>query len=63
MLRPIDTPPKAYTAPDDRQDTGAAQAALSTDSKDSWDLGGYQGVDCIRTRDGLVYAAAYNGAA
>ena len=35
LLRPIDTPPKAY----------------------------YLGVDCVRTRDGLVYAAAYNGAA
>ena len=46
-----------------RQDTGAAQTALSADSKDSWKLGGYLGVDCVRTRDGLVYAAAYNGAA
>ena len=63
LLRPIDTPPKAYTAPDVRQDTGAAQTALSADSKDGWKLGGYLGVDCVRTRDGLVYAAAYNGAA
>ncbi len=63
LLRPIDTPPKVYTAPDVRQDTGAAQTALSADSKDSWKLGGYLGVDCVRTRDGLVYAAAYNGAA
>ena len=63
LLRPIDTPPKAYTAPDVRQDTGAAQTALSADSKDSWKLGGYLGVDCVRTQDGLVYAAAYNGAA
>ena len=63
LLRPIDTPPKAYTAPDVRQDTGAAQTTLSADSKDSWKLGGYLGVDCVRTRDGLVYAAAYNGAA
>ena len=63
LLRPIDTPPKAYTAPDVRQDTGAAQTALSTDSKDGWKPGGYLGVDCVRTRDGLVYAAAYNGAA
>lgn len=46
-----------------RQDTGAAQTALSADSKDSWKLGGYLGVDCVRTQDGLVYAAAYNGAA
>ena len=29
----------------------------------SAELGGYLGVDCVRTRDGLVYAAAYNGAA
>ena len=36
LLRPIDTPPKVYTAPDVRQDTGAAQTALSADSKDSW---------------------------
>ena len=61
LLRPIETPPKAYTAPDVRQDTGAAQTALSADSKDSWKLGGYLGVDCVRTRDGLVYAAAWNG--
>ena len=63
LLRPIDTPPKAYTAPDVRQDTGAAQTALSADSKDGWKLGGYLGVDCVRPQDGLVYAAAYNGAA
>ena len=63
VLRPIDTPPQRYKAPETRQDTGAAQTALSTDSKDSWDLGEYQGVDCIREQDGLVYAAAYNGAA
>ena len=43
LLRPIDTPPKAYTAPDVRQDTGAAQTTLSADSKDSWKLGGYLG--------------------
>ena len=63
VLRPIDTPPQRYKALETRQDTGAAQTALSTDSKDSWDLGEYQGVDCIREQDGLVYAAAYNGAA
>lgn len=61
VLRPIEAPPKAYTAPDHRQASGAAQAALSTDRGEIWDLGGYQGVDCIRTRDGLVYAAAWNG--
>lgn len=43
LLRPIDTPPKAYTAPDVRQDTGAAQTALSADSKDGWKLGGLSG--------------------
>mgnify|MGYP000077228620 FL=1 len=63
LLRPIDTPPKVYTAPDVRQDTGVAQTALSADSKDGWKPGGYLGVDCVRTQDGLVYAAAYNGAA
>ena len=62
VFRPIDTPPQAYNAPDVRQDTGAARTELSADSKDVWELGEYQGVDCIRTRDGLVYAAAYNGA-
>ena len=62
VLRPIEAPPKAYTAPDHRQASGAAQAELSTDRREIWDLGGYQGVDCIRTRDGLVYAAAWNGA-
>ena len=61
VLRPIEAPPKTYTAPDHRQASGAAQAALSTDRREIWDLGGYQGVDCIRTRDGLVYAAAWNG--
>ena len=61
VLRPIEAPPKAYTAPDHRQASGAAQAVLSTDRREIWDLGGYQGVDCIRTRDGLVYAAAWNG--
>ena len=49
----LDTPPKVYTAPDVRQDTGAAQTALSADSKDSWKLGGYLGVDCVRTRTAL----------
>ncbi len=63
VLRPIEAPPKAYTAPDHRQASGAAQAELSTDRREIWDLGGYQGVDCIRTQDGLVYAAAYDGAA
>ena len=61
VLRPIEAPPKAYTAPDHRQASGAAQAELSTDRREIWDLDGYQGVDCIRTRDGLVYAAAWNG--
>ena len=61
VLRPIEAPPKTYTAPDHRQASGAAQAVLSTDRREIWDLGGYQGVDCIRTRDGLVYAAAWNG--
>ena len=55
VLRPIEAPPKTYTAPDHRQASGAAQAELSTDRREIWDLGGYQGVDCIRTRDGLVY--------
>lgn len=63
VLRPIDAAPQAYTAPDLRQDTGAPQTAISTDSKDTWNLGEYQGVDCIRTQDGLVYAAAHDGAA
>ena len=63
VFRPIDTPPQSYQAPDIRQDTGAVQTALSADSKDSWNLGDYQGVDCIRAQDGFVYAAAYNGAA
>ena len=61
MFRPIDTPPQGYTAPDVRQDTGAAQTALAADHKGTLELGEYQGVDCIRTRDGLVYAAAWNG--
>ena len=62
VFRPIDTPPQGYKAPDVRQDTGAAQTALSADSKDSWTLGEYQGVDCIRAQDGFVYAAAWDGA-
>ena len=62
LLRPIDTPPKAYTAPDVRQDTGAVQTAVSDDSKEALNLGEYLGVDCVRTQDGLVYAAAYSGA-
>ena len=61
VFRPIDTPPQGYTAPDVRQDTGAAQTALAADHKGTLELGEYQGVDCIRTRDGLVYAAAWNG--
>ena len=61
VFRPIDTPPQGYTAPDVRQDTGAAQTALAADHKGTLDLGEYQGVDCIRTLDGLVYAAAWNG--
>ena len=62
VFRPIDTPPQGYTAPDVRQDTGAARTELSADSKDGWKLGDYLGVDCVRTQDGLVYAAAYDGA-
>ena len=63
VFRPIDTPPQAYDAPAVRQDTGAAQTALAADDKGTLDLGGYQGVDCIRARDGLVYAAACDGTA
>ena len=63
LLRPIDTPPEAYKAPGVRQDTGAVQTVLSADSRDTWKLGEYLGVDCIRAQDGLVYAAAYDGAA
>ena len=62
VFRPIDTPPQPYRAPDIRQDTGAVQTMLSDDSRDALALGDYQGVDCIRARDGLVYASAYNGA-
>ena len=61
VFRPIDMPPQTYKAPDLRQDTGVTQTMLSDDSKDRWNLGEYQGVDCIRTQDGLVYAAAWNG--
>ena len=63
VFRPIDTPPQAYDAPAVRQDTGAAQTDLATDDKGTLDLGEYQNVDCIRARDGLVYAAACDGAA
>ena len=63
VFRPIDTPPQAYDAPAVRQDTGAVQTALAADDKGALDLGGYQSVDCIRARDGLVYAAVYDGAA
>ncbi len=63
VLRPIEAEPQTYTAPALRQDTGAPQTVISTDSKDIWDLGEYQGVDCIRTQDGLIYAAAHDGAA
>ena len=62
VFRPIDTPPQTYRVPDLRQDTSAVQTALSDASRDVLDLGDYQGVDCVRTQDGLVYAAAYNGA-
>ena len=62
VFRPVDTPPQSYKAPDLRQETGAAPTALSDDSRERLQLGEYQGVDCIRAQDGLVYAAAYNGA-
>ena len=62
-FRPIATPPQTYKAPDLRQETGALQTAVSTDRKTRLELGEYQGVDCIRTKDGLLYAAAWNGAA
>ncbi len=62
-FRPIDTPPQIYKAPDLRQETGAMQTAVSTDRKTRLELGEYQGVDCIRAKDGLLYAAAWNGAA
>ncbi len=42
--------------------TPARRTELSADSKDGWKLGDYLGVDCVRTQDGLVYAAAYDGA-
>lgn len=61
ILRPIDTPPQSYTAPDLRQDPGTARVVRSEDSRDALDLGEYRGADCIRTRDGLVYAAVHNG--
>lgn len=62
-FRPIDTPPQTYKAPDLRQETDAMQTAVSTDRKTRLELGEYQGVDCIRAKDGLLYAAAWNGAA
>ena len=62
-FRPIATPPQTYKAPDLRQETGALQTAVSTDRKTRLELGEYQGVDCIRAKDGLLYAAAWNGAA
>ena len=62
-FRPIDTPPQTYKAPDLRQETGAMQTAVSTDRKTRLELGEYQGVDCIRAKDGLLYAAAWDGAA
>lgn len=62
-FRPIATPPQAYKTPDLRQETGAMQTAVSTDRKTRLELGEYQGVDCIRAKDGLLYAAAWNGAA
>ena len=62
VFRPIDTPPQPYKAPDLRQDTGAVATAVSADGKDRMDLGEYQGVDCIRSREGFVYAAAWQGA-
>ena len=62
VFRPIDTPPKTYSAPDLRQDTGAAVTTVSADKKDGLELGDYQGVDCIRSRDGFVYAATWKGA-
>ena len=62
VFRPIDTPPKTYSAPDLRQDTGATVTTVSADKKDGLELGEYQGVDCIRSRDGFVYAAAWKGA-
>lgn len=60
VFRPIDTPPKMYTAP--QAPAAGTQTALEVESTDALALGSYQGVDCIRSRDGLVYAAAYNGA-
>ena len=62
VFRPIDTPPKTYQVPDVRQSTGAAESPLRTDSKELLRLGEYQGVDCVRTQDGLIYAAAWDGA-
>ena len=55
-FRPIATPPQAYKAPDLRQETGALQTAVSTDRKTRLELGEYQGADCIRAKDGLLYA-------
>ena len=39
------------------------QTAVSNDRKTRLELGEYQGVDCIRAKVGLLYAAAWNGAA
>ena len=64
VFRPIDTPPQGVRP---RRLCGRTpvqhRRPLPPIDKGTLDLGEYQGVDCIRTQDGLVYAAACDGAA
>ena len=60
VFRPIDTPPRVYTAPE--TSGSSVGTLLEVDPKGVLNLGEYQGVDCIRQQDGLTYAAAWDGA-
>ena len=61
VFRPIDTPPEVYSAP--AAPAGENVPTLTVEQKSAAQLDGYQGVDCIRRKDGLTYAAAYRGSA
>lgn len=58
LLRPLDTPPQSYPAPEVRQ--AEAQTAQSQTAGETA-LGEYKNVSCLRWRDGWLYAAVRTG--
>ena len=62
-FRPIDTPPQIYKAPRPPAGDGRDADGRFHRPQDPAGAGAVSGADCIRAKDGLLYAAAWNGAA